>query len=234
MVKAIVAIEDYRFYQHGALDLKGTLRAFVTNQANDGVGPGRLVDHPADGQADAAQPGRDQGGARRPRPTTPTPASSASCATRSPSSRSTPRTGSSSATSTSPTSATAPTASRPPRGTTSPSQRQASSTCASPRCSPAWCKNPTGYDPTNNPERARERRNVVLDRMAELNVITDEQGRRRPRSGSSASTSRRRQQRLRQLAGAVLLRLRRELPARRTRRSARPSRSAGGCSRPAA
>jgi membrane peptidoglycan carboxypeptidase len=37
MVKSIVAIEDYRFYQHGALDLKGTLRALVTNQASDGV-----------------------------------------------------------------------------------------------------------------------------------------------------------------------------------------------------
>ncbi|MBC2962375.1 transglycosylase domain-containing protein [Nocardioides deserti] len=37
MVKAIVAIEDYRFYQHGALDLKGTLRAFITNQASSGV-----------------------------------------------------------------------------------------------------------------------------------------------------------------------------------------------------
>ena len=37
MVKAIVAIEDYRYYQHGALDLKGTLRALITNQANDGV-----------------------------------------------------------------------------------------------------------------------------------------------------------------------------------------------------
>ncbi|HEX5919686.1 MAG TPA: transglycosylase domain-containing protein [Nocardioides sp.] len=36
MVKAIVAIEDYRFYDHGALDLKGTVRAFVTNQANGG------------------------------------------------------------------------------------------------------------------------------------------------------------------------------------------------------
>ncbi len=36
MRKAIVSIEDYRFYQHGALDLKGTLRAFVTNQANSG------------------------------------------------------------------------------------------------------------------------------------------------------------------------------------------------------
>lgn len=37
MVKAIVAIEDYRFYEHGALDLKGTLRAFLTNAANDGA-----------------------------------------------------------------------------------------------------------------------------------------------------------------------------------------------------
>jgi membrane peptidoglycan carboxypeptidase len=37
MVKAVVAIEDYRFYQHGALDLKGTLRALITNQANNGT-----------------------------------------------------------------------------------------------------------------------------------------------------------------------------------------------------
>lgn len=37
MVEAIVAIEDYRFYQHGALDMKGTLRALFTNQAADGV-----------------------------------------------------------------------------------------------------------------------------------------------------------------------------------------------------
>jgi membrane peptidoglycan carboxypeptidase len=36
MRKAIIAIEDYRFYQHGALDLRGTLRAFVTNQAGSG------------------------------------------------------------------------------------------------------------------------------------------------------------------------------------------------------
>ena len=40
MRKAIIAIEDYRFYQHGALDLRGTLRAFVTNQANSGVTQG--------------------------------------------------------------------------------------------------------------------------------------------------------------------------------------------------
>src|SRR3712207_5493408 len=37
MRKAILAIEDYRYYEHGALDLKGTLRAFITNQASAGV-----------------------------------------------------------------------------------------------------------------------------------------------------------------------------------------------------
>jgi membrane peptidoglycan carboxypeptidase len=37
MREAILSIEDSRFYQHGALDVKGTLRAFITNQANSGV-----------------------------------------------------------------------------------------------------------------------------------------------------------------------------------------------------
>jgi membrane peptidoglycan carboxypeptidase len=36
MRRAIIAIEDYRFYQHGALDLKGTMRAFVNNQTSSG------------------------------------------------------------------------------------------------------------------------------------------------------------------------------------------------------
>ncbi len=40
MRQALLAIEDARFYQHGALDVKGTLRAFITNQANDGVTQG--------------------------------------------------------------------------------------------------------------------------------------------------------------------------------------------------
>lgn len=37
MVKAIVAVEDARFYEHGALDIQGTLRAFITNAANSGT-----------------------------------------------------------------------------------------------------------------------------------------------------------------------------------------------------
>lgn len=35
MQQALISIEDYRFYEHGALDLKGTLRALVNN-ASDG------------------------------------------------------------------------------------------------------------------------------------------------------------------------------------------------------
>ena len=40
MRKAIVAIEDSRFYDHGALDLKGTLRAMVRNQTEGEVQQG--------------------------------------------------------------------------------------------------------------------------------------------------------------------------------------------------
>ncbi|MEU4292015.1 transglycosylase domain-containing protein [Kribbella sp. NPDC026596] len=40
MLKAIVAIEDSRFYDHGALDLKGTLRAMIRNQTEGEVQQG--------------------------------------------------------------------------------------------------------------------------------------------------------------------------------------------------
>ncbi|MFJ8990478.1 transglycosylase domain-containing protein [Streptomyces sp. NPDC102279] len=40
MQKAIVAIEDSRFYQHGAVDLKGILRAVNQNAQNGGVAQG--------------------------------------------------------------------------------------------------------------------------------------------------------------------------------------------------
>ena len=64
MVKAIVAIEDYRFYDHGALDLKGTLRAFVTNQANGGsVQGGSSITQQMVKQTLLYQ-AEDQGGAR--------------------------------------------------------------------------------------------------------------------------------------------------------------------------
>lgn len=37
MSTAIVGIEDYRFFQHGALDVKGALRAFIRNTAANGT-----------------------------------------------------------------------------------------------------------------------------------------------------------------------------------------------------
>ncbi len=43
MKSAIIAIEDYRFYEHGALDLKGTLRAFVSNQTSDSTQGGSSI-----------------------------------------------------------------------------------------------------------------------------------------------------------------------------------------------
>ena len=43
MVEAIVSIEDDRFYKHGALDIRGTIRAFVTNQASGSVQGGSSI-----------------------------------------------------------------------------------------------------------------------------------------------------------------------------------------------
>ena len=40
MRKAIIAIEDDRFYQHGALDAKGTMRALIRNQSGGAVTQG--------------------------------------------------------------------------------------------------------------------------------------------------------------------------------------------------
>ncbi|MGI5491525.1 transglycosylase domain-containing protein [Microtetraspora malaysiensis] len=40
MQKAIVAIEDYRFYEHGAIDLEGTARAMAKNLSSGGVSQG--------------------------------------------------------------------------------------------------------------------------------------------------------------------------------------------------
>jgi membrane peptidoglycan carboxypeptidase len=37
MREALLAIEDYRFYEHGALDVKGTIRALINNAADENV-----------------------------------------------------------------------------------------------------------------------------------------------------------------------------------------------------
>jgi membrane peptidoglycan carboxypeptidase len=43
MRKAVIAIEDSRFYEHGGIDLRGTLRAFVNNQAGEDVQGGSTL-----------------------------------------------------------------------------------------------------------------------------------------------------------------------------------------------
>jgi Transglycosylase len=43
MQHAILSIEDYRFYQHGALDIKGTIRAFINNAAEENVQGGSSI-----------------------------------------------------------------------------------------------------------------------------------------------------------------------------------------------
>ncbi len=171
MIEAIVAIEDYRFYQHGALDLKGTLRAFLTNAANDGAAvqggssiTQQLVKLTLLSQAKTDEERRaatDDSYARKVRELRYAIAMEENY----------------------------------PKdwilerylniayfgdgayGIQSAAKhyfnvnarqlnlRQAATLAG-------LVKNPTGYDPTNAPDRALARRNVVLDRMAGLNVIT--------------------------------------------------------------
>ena len=47
LIKATLATEDRRFYDHFGIDIGGTFRALVTNAQAGGVRAGRLVDHPA-------------------------------------------------------------------------------------------------------------------------------------------------------------------------------------------
>jgi membrane peptidoglycan carboxypeptidase len=43
MRQAVIAIEDSRFYQHGGIDLRGTMRAFVNNQSGQDVQGGSTL-----------------------------------------------------------------------------------------------------------------------------------------------------------------------------------------------
>ncbi len=222
MVKAIVAIEDYRFYQHGALDLKGTLRALITNQANSGVVQGgssitqQMVKMTllaqAKGNKKKAAEATDDTYARKVRELRYAIAfeqhyskdwilerylNLAYFGDGAYGIQSAAR------------HYFDVNAKRPQPG-------------ASPPLLAGLVKNPTGYDPTNYPDRALERRDVVLDRMAQLSVITDAKADQLKKRGLGLDVVKT-QQRLRLLAGAVLLRLRRSTGSTTTSRSARPS-----------
>ena len=127
--------------------------------------------------------------------------------------------GSSRSTSTPSTSGTAPTASRPPPSSTSAKPIEQSRHRARPRPSPASSRRRTTTTRSPIPNEALARRNVVLDKMAELGYITPGRARLRRRLAARhrADTDRR------ALPGGALRRrgeeVRRERPA--VRRDAR-------------
>ena len=176
MVKSIVAIEDYRFYQHGALDLKGTLRAFVTNQANGGsVQGGSSITQQMVKQTLLYQAETDEERAAATEETYARKVRELRYAIAFEKQHSKDwilerylniayfgdgAFGVQSAA----------------RHFFSKNAKDLtlleSATLA------GLVKNPVGYDPIDNPERAESRRNVVLDRMAQLNVLTEKKAER--------------------------------------------------------
>lgn len=173
MVEAIVAIEDDRFYEHGALDLKGTLRAMVTNQANDGVVQGgstitqQMVKMTLVLQAETPEEqaaATENSYARKLRELRYAIAFEENYSKDWILERylNTAYFGDGTY--------GVQAAARHYFGVNAKNLnlRQAALLAG-------VVKSPTNYDPTRNPERALSRRNVVLDRMAALNVITREQ-----------------------------------------------------------
>ena len=176
MVQALVSIEDYRFYQHGALDLKGTLRAFVTNQANSGVVQGGssitqqlvkmtlVAQAKASGDEDAIKAATEDSYARKIKELRYAIAMEQAhtkdwilerylnAAYFGDGSYGVQAAA---------------------KHYFNVNANKLSLTQAATLA--GLVKNPTGYDPTNAPDRALARRNVVLDRMAQLKVITDQQ-----------------------------------------------------------
>ena len=66
MRQATVAAEDARFYEHGGVDVRGVLRAFVANKVGGGGTAGRLdADHAVRPQRAQERPRPDRGAARR-------------------------------------------------------------------------------------------------------------------------------------------------------------------------
>ena len=172
MVKAIVSIEDYRFYEHGPLDLKGTVRALITNQANDGVVQGgssitqqlvKLTLQQQAGTEEEADAASDDTYARKFNELRYAAALEDQHTKDWILERylNTAYFGDG------------------VYGIQMAAKHYFGVNASKLKVKQAamlagMVKNPTGYDPTNFPDKAEERRNVVLDRMAELNVISRE------------------------------------------------------------
>ncbi|WP_435746020.1 transglycosylase domain-containing protein [Nocardioides sp. SYSU DS0663] len=172
MVKAIVAIEDYRFYQHGALDVKGTIRAFITNQANSGVVQGgssitqQLVKMTLVNQAKTAaerKAATDDSYARKLRELRYAVALEQ---------RHTKDWILERYLNTAYFGDGAHGIQAAARHYFNVDARKLNLKQSAMLA--GLVKNPTDYDPTNAPDRALERRNVVLDRMAQLDIVPEE------------------------------------------------------------
>ena len=185
MQQAVLAIEDARFYEHGALDLRGTLRAFVQNQAQDEVEQGgssitqQLVKMTLVNQARTAK--------ERKAATRPTYARKlrelryAIGVEKSHDKKwilerylNTAYFGDGA------------------HGVEAASQHffsRSASEVTLPQAAllAGMVKNPTGYDPTVNPHAARQRRDLVLDRMAELGMLSPVTAARAQRGGLDLS-----------------------------------------------
>ena len=214
MVKSIVAIEDYRFYQHGALDLKGTLRALITNQASGGAVQGgssitqQMVKMTLLDQAKTAKERKAATADTYARKLTELRYAIAfeqnyskdwilerylNIAYYGDGAYGVQA------------------AARHYFGTNAKDLTLLQGATLA-----GLVKNPTGYDPITNPDRGLQRRNVVLDRLAQLHVISQHKAdklKKQPLGLHPVADA----QRLRQLQRAVLLRLRRQLPRARPR-----------------
>ena len=225
MRKAIVAIEDYRFYQHGALDLKGTLRALVTNQASGGVVQGGSSITQQMVKMTLRQPGQDARRAQARRRPTPTQRKINELRYAIAFEQNYSKDwilerylniayfGDG---------AYGIAGRRPALLLTTPGLDLLREAATAGRPG----EEPHRLRPDEQPRpRPSERRNIVLDRMAQLNVISQREADERQDAAARAQrwpTP----QRLRHLRRAVLLRLRRPVPRARPARSARPSTTA--------
>ncbi len=181
MVQAIVAIEDYRFYEHGALDLKGTLRALLTNSASSGVVQGgssitqQLVKLTLLTQADTPEEQAaavDQTYARKLRELRYAIAMEESHSKDWILERylNTAYFGDGAH--------GVQAAARHYFNVNARNLNLAQSAVLA-----GLVQNPTKFDPTNSPDRTKQRRDIVLDRMAQLNVITREKADRTKERG---------------------------------------------------
>ncbi len=172
LIKATLATEDRRFYEHWGIDVVGTLRALASNTSGDsGLQGGSSITQQLAKNLFLHPSARSSARSRKP-------------SSPSGSSGTIPRTRSSSSISTRPIWAAAPSASRRPPSSTS-ARRSPRSRSPKPRCCSALYKAPTRDAPHVDLAAARGRANQVLSNLVDAGFLTEGQvaaARRNPAS----------------------------------------------------